>query len=227
MNSIKLLLEAVALGVTTLLPLVNPLSTVALMLGLVGNMSQAEIRRQAARASMYVFCIMVIAFYGGHAIMNVFGISLPGLRIGGGLIVSYIGFRMLFPTHAHSDTPEASAKRIELQSDSTRDIAFVPLAMPTTAGPGTIAMLISLASSVRASPFPTWIIVVAPTLVCLLVSIILWLCLRSAEPIMRFFGKSGIEAMSRLMGFLLVCIGVQFVINGVLEIARQFNVPAS
>jgi len=72
------------------------------MLGLVGNMSKAEIQRQAALAALYVFWIMVIAFYGGQAIMNVFGISLPGLRIGGGLIVSYIGFRMLFPPPAHS-----------------------------------------------------------------------------------------------------------------------------
>lgn len=223
MNSIKLLLEAIALGVTTLLPLVNPLSTVALMLGLVGDMPPAEIRRQAARASMYVFAIMVIAFYGGQALMNMFGISLPGLRIGGGLIVTYIGFRMLFPTQSLVETPETSAKRIELHTQASQDIAFVPLAMPTTAGPGTIAMLISLASSVRASPFPSWIILVAPTLVCLLISIILWLCLRSADRIMRFFGKSGIEAIARLMGFLLACMGVQFVINGVLEIARELN----
>lgn len=223
MNSMKLLLEAIALGVTTLLPLVNPLSTVALMLGLAGDMSQAEIRRQAARASMYVFAIMVIAFYGGQAIMSVFGISLPGLRIGGGLIVAYIGFRMLFPTQSHVEIPDAGGRIIEPKTHASPDIAFVPLAMPTTAGPGTIAMLISLASSVRVSAFPNWIIWVAPTLVCLLISIILWLCLRSAHRIMRFFGKSGIDAIGRMMGFLLACMGVQFVINGVLEITRQFT----
>jgi multiple antibiotic resistance protein len=221
MESVKLLLEAVMLGVTVLLPLTNPLSTVALMLGLVGNMSQTEVRRQAARASIYVFAIMVIAFYGGQAIMNVFGISLPGLRIGGGLIVTYIGFRMLFPSQPYHETPEADAKRAELHSQTSQDIAFVPLAMPTTAGPGTIAMLISVASSVHKSPFPSWVIAIAPTLVCLVISVIVWLCLRSADRIMRFFGKSGIEAISRLMGFLLVCMGVQFVINGVLEISHQ------
>lgn len=221
MNSIKLLLEAIALGVTVLLPLANPLSTVALMVGLVGNMSQTEIRRQAKLASIYVFAIMLGAFYAGHAIMNIFGISLPGLRIGGGLIVAYIGFRMLFPPPAHFETPEASAKRVELHNQASQDIAFVPLAMPTTAGPGTIAMLISVASSIHNSPFPTWVVVVAPPLVCLVISVILWLCLRSADRIMRFFGKSGIEAIARLMGFLLVCMGVQFVINGVLEIAHS------
>lgn len=221
MNEIKPLFEAILLGVTVLLPLTNPLSTVALMLGLVGNMSQAEIRRQAARASMYVFAIMVVAFYGGQAVMNVFGISLPGLRIGGGLIVTYIGFRMLFPPPTSFEAPETSAKRVEMHNQASQDIAFVPLAMPTTAGPGTIAMLISVASSVQHSPFPDWVIMVAPTLVCLVISVILWLCLRSADGLMRFFGKSGIEAIARLMGFLLVCMGVQFVINGVLEIAHR------
>ena len=220
MDSIKLLFEAVALGVTVLLPLVNPLSTVALMLGLAGNMSQVEIQRQALRASIYVFLIMLIAFYGGRAIMNVFGISLPGLRIGGGLIVTYIGFRMLFPSQSYHETPEASAKRVELNNQTSQDIAFVPLAMPTTAGPGTIAMLISVASSIHASPFPKWVVTIAPTLVFLTLSLILWICLRSADRIMGFFGRSGIDAIARLMGFLLVCMGVQFVINGVLEIAR-------
>ncbi len=178
MHEIKLLFEAILLGVTVLLPLTNPLSTVALMLGLVGNMSQAEIRRQAANASMYVFGIMVVAFYGGQAIMNVFGISLPGLRIGGGLIVTYIGFRMLFPPAAHFETPEASAKRVELHNQTSQDIAFVPLAMPTTAGPGTIAMLISVASSVRSQSFSTVGSHGCPDRLSVWLSVlILWLCL--------------------------------------------------
>jgi len=94
----------------------------------------------------------------------------------------------------------------------------VPLAMPTTAGPGTIAMLISVASSVHASPFPRWVVMVAPTLVCLLISLILWLCLRSADRIMQFFRQERHRSHRALMGFLLVCMGVQFVINGVLEL---------
>lgn len=95
--------------------------------------------------------------------------------------------------------------------------------MPSTAGPGTIAMIISSASTVRAgSDFPSWVITVAPPLIFLAVGVILWASLRSSGAIMRLVGKSGIEAISRLMGFLLVCMGVQFIINGVLEIIKTY-----
>ncbi len=78
--------------------------------------------------------------------MDTFGLSIPGLRIAGGLIVSFIGFRMLFPQSLESP-PEAASKASEIQRRSPAravNIAFVPLAMPSTAGPGTIAMIISL-----------------------------------------------------------------------------------
>lgn len=153
--------------------------------------------------------------------MDTFGISIPGLRIAGGLIVSFIGFRMLFPQPQMESSSQAAGNDDELQRSSPEDalnIAFVPLAMPSTAGPGTIAMIISSASQIKSGVnISPWVITVAPVLTTLLVSLILWLCLRSSGSLMHLLGKSGIEAISRLMGFLLVCMGVQFTINGILE----------
>ncbi|KUT91365.1 hypothetical protein AWF11_19975 [Escherichia coli] len=98
------------------------------------------------------------------------------------------------------------------------------LAMPSTAGPGTIAMIISSASTVRqSSTFADWVLMVAPPLIFFLVAVILWGSLRSSGAIMRLVGKGGIEAISRLMGFLLVCMGVQFIINGILEIIKTYH----
>lgn len=155
--------------------------------------------------------------------MNTFGISIPGLRIAGGLIVAFIGFRMLFPAHKAHESPEAKSKSEELESEPSANIAFVPLAMPSTAGPGTIAMIISSASTVRdGSTFPHWVITVAPP-------IILRLSPLSSGDHCAVPGRlcagwaRGIEAISRLMGFLLVCMGVQFIINGVLEIVKTYH----
>nr|AMJ34294.1 MarC family integral membrane protein [uncultured bacterium] len=91
------LFKAIGLGLVVLLPLANPLTTVALFLGLAGNMNSAERNRQSLMASVYVFAIMMVAYYAGQLVMDTFGISIPGLRIAGGLIVAFIGFRMLFP----------------------------------------------------------------------------------------------------------------------------------
>ncbi|NEY27882.1 MarC family NAAT transporter [Escherichia coli] len=218
------LFKAIGLGLVVLLPLANPLTTVALFLGLAGNMNREERNRQSLMASVYVFAIMVVAFYAGQLVMNTFGISIPGLRIAGGLIVAFIGFRMLFPQQKMEDRPEVESKTKELEKHPTSNIAFVPLAMPSTAGPGTIAMIISSASTIKhGADFPEWVLMVAPVLVFLSVSVILWGCLRSSGAIMKLVGKGGIDAISRLMGFLLVCMGVQFIINGILEIVTTFH----
>lgn len=219
------LIKAIGLGLVVILPLANPLTTVALFLGLAGEMNFQERNLQARQASIYVFAIMMVAWYAGSAVLNTFGISIPGLRMAGGLIVAFIGFRMLFPAKPAGHSVEAKHKLDE--QEATREpvnIAFVPLAMPSTAGPGTIAMIISSASTVKSGvDFPAWVISVAPVLTFLLVSLILWISLRSSGAIMKLVGKSGIEAISRLMGFLLVCMGVQFIINGVLEVVRTFH----
>jgi multiple antibiotic resistance protein len=222
------LLKAVAIGLVTLLPLANPLTTVALLMGLSRGMDEAERNRQAFKAACYTFAIMMVAYYVGQLVMNVFGISITGLRIAGGLIVTFIGFSMLFPQQRLDETPEVERRGEELRQHRTDDIAFIPLAMPTTAGPGTIALIISTAATVREeASYAGWVLLVAPPLIFFLASAILLLCLRSAGGIMNLLGNSGVEAFSRLMGFLLVCIGVQFVINGIYEVAGQVSAQLS
>ncbi|WON78786.1 MarC family NAAT transporter [Serratia sp. UGAL515B_01] len=224
MSTILQLFQAIGLGLVLLLPLANPLTTVALLLGLSGNMTSEERNKQSLMASVYVFAIMTVAFYAGQLVMKTFGISIPGLRIAGGLIVAFIGFRMLFPQQSTDELPEVESKSRELRKKTSANIAFVPLAMPSTAGPGTIAMIISSASSIKENMlgFTHWVLLVAPVATFFAISIILWVCLRSSTGIMKLVGRSGIEAISRLMGFLLVCMGVQFIINGVFELITTY-----
>lgn len=213
------LFQAIGLGLVVLLPLANPLTTIALFLGLAGNMNKQQRDRIALMTSINVFVIMMVAYYAGQVVMNTFGISIPGLRVAGGLIVAFIGFRMLFP----APKPVHINKSDEPNEELDTNIAFVPLAMPSTAGPGTIAMIISSASTVRQSDeFPAWVLDAAPPIIFVIIGLILWISLRSSGSIMRIVGKGGIDAISRLMGFLLVCMGVQFIINGILEIIKTY-----
>lgn len=212
------LFKLIGLGLIIILPLANPITTVALLLGLSQGMTTKQINHEALMASIYVFIIMMVAFFGGQLVMNTFGISIPGLRIAGGLIVAFIGFKMLFPVKELGHDI-AKTTTDDLQNQNKESIAFIPLAMPSTAGPGTIALIISTASTIRDNTeYPALLLKIAPIFTFLIISIILWLCLRSANTIMKLLGKGGVEALSRLMGFLLICMGVQFIINGVLEI---------
>lgn len=221
------LIQTIGLGLVMLLPLANPLTAMVLFIGLSRRMTAQQRRSQITQTTLYVFLIMTVAYYGGQFILHSFGISIPGLRIAGGLIVGLVGLNMLFSPEDSNSDAEAAEKAEELLHETRAgnvNIAFVPLAMPGTAGPGTIAMLVSAAAEVESrTDITLWVALIAPTLIFLLVSLLLWLCLRSSGVIMRYLGTSGIAAISRLMGFLLVCIGTQFIINGVLDITASFQ----
>ncbi|MFA5493512.1 MAG: MarC family NAAT transporter [Porticoccaceae bacterium] len=225
MDQIVELFKAVGLGLTLMLPLANPLTSVTLLLSLGGNLPLKERNRQITQAAIYVVAIMLVTYFAGYWMMQSFGVSIPGLRIAGGLIVAFIGFTMLFPTHSVSDIPEAEANAEAVNRRKHVNIAFVPLALPGTAGPGTIAFIISAAASTQPGtvPFTNLTLMFAPVMVFTLLGVIFWVCLRSAGRIVRFIGEGGVEAIARVMGFLLVCMGVQFVINGVLEIVAQYG----
>ena len=212
--------KLISLGLALMLPLANPLTSMTLLLSLGQQIPYKERERQVTEAAFYVVGIMLVTYYAGAWIMHTFGISIPGLRIAGGLIVVSIGFSMLFPK-AESRTLEAEVAADAQHQRQTPNIAFVPLALPGTAGPGTIAMIISGAASMDTAITPDyapWVIAVTPVIVFALLGVFFWICLRSAGRIVAVIGHSGVEAISRVMGFLLVCMGVQFVINGVLEI---------
>ncbi|QVQ29708.1 MarC family NAAT transporter [Achromobacter deleyi] len=215
--------KLISLGMALMLPLANPLTSMTLLLSLGQQIPYKERQRQVAQAAFYVVGIMVVTYYAGALLMHTFGISIPGLRIAGGLIVVSIGFSMLFP----SDQPrglEAEAAA-DAQERQVPNIAFVPLALPGTAGPGTIAMIISGAASMDTAIKPDyapWVVAVTPVIVFSLLGLVFWVCLHWAGRIVAVIGKSGVEAISRVMGFLLVCMGVQFVINGVLEIISKY-----
>ncbi|WP_325948298.1 MarC family NAAT transporter [Pseudomonas putida] len=210
----KDLINAIALGLLALLPLTNPPTTVALFLALSKGLSQKEKNKQAFLTSLYVFLIMALTYYIGEFVMDAFNISIPGLRMAGGGILIIMGLKMLFPPPVQ---PASASSNPQEQAN----FAFIPLAMPSTAGPGTIAMIISSAATIKHSTlFPAWVLMAAPPLIFLFTAIILWLCLRGSGLVMKITGESGIDAISRLMGFLLVCMGAQFAINGSVEIIQ-------
>ncbi|MDU1062365.1 MAG: MarC family NAAT transporter, partial [Leclercia adecarboxylata] len=117
------LIKAIGLGLVVLLPLANPLTTVALFLGLAGDMNREQRNHQSLMASVYVFAIMMVAYYAGQLVMNTFGISIPGLRIAGGLIVAFIGFRMLFPAPKSPDDSDVQDALEDKQNKAAPNIA--------------------------------------------------------------------------------------------------------
>ncbi len=211
--------EGFALTMSTigaLLPIVNPIATVGLVVSITQGMSESERTEQVRRACIYMFFILATFLVAGGLIMTFLGISIPGLRIAGGMIVSYLGFRMLFPE------PMPLSRQEQVEALHKPDVSFTPLAMPSLSGPGSIAVVLGVSSTIqeRGSLLFSYAFVAIGIAVTALIS---YLVLRASTRLDRVLGATGISAMSRIMGFLLVCIGVQFVITGVTEIARSFG----
>jgi multiple antibiotic resistance protein len=198
--------------IAALLPVINPLAAAPTFLAITEGDSRERQIEQLLRACIYMVAILCGALIFGTFIMNAFGISIPGLRIAGGLLVAGIGWGMLLGgghavQHSELATPAARAKP---------DISFSPLAMPMLSGPGSIAVTIGFASLGQG-----WLDYVAIILGILAVAIISYVVLQLSTRIVAVVGQNGMNALTKMMGFLLVCVGIQFVVNGIVGVATE------
>ena len=206
----------VAGAVLAILPIVNPLGAVPLVMTVAAPLPAAERLRQIRRACVYTFVMMAGFLLAGGLIMSFFGISVPGMRIAGGMIVASLGFQMLFPS------APLPSRELERETGHKADIAFTPLAMPGLAGAGTFAVIMSLSSQASARlGFERVLDFTAVLLAIVIVALLCFATLRAAERLQRVLGPTGMIALTRLTGFLMVCIGVQFIIDGLTAILRD------
>jgi multiple antibiotic resistance protein len=187
--------------------MMNPPTTAVLFLGLARGKPASWFKTEIRRTALFVFCTLTVAWFAGAGILSVFGISIAGLQLAGALVVSFIGFRMLFPPPAAATAGSAD--------DGDDSIAFVPLTIPSLCGPGTLALVLSAATEVeqRVDWPERWWVHGGMMAAIGTVTLISWGVLSMAEPMYRALGRAGINALTRIMGFLLICIGMQFLIS--------------
>jgi multiple antibiotic resistance protein len=152
--------------------------------------------------------ILISFLIGGRFIMTFFGISIPGIRITGGILLTGIGMNML-AAHRPDIGADAAEREAARQKD---DVSFSPLAMPMLSGPGSIAVTLGFTS--LATGWADYVAVIGGIVA---MAILTYAVLRLAGPGKKWIGPVGVNAMTRIMGFLTMCIGVQFVVNGVLD----------
>jgi len=195
-----------------LFSVINPLGTVPIFLGLTHGDPREAKNRTAFWASANVFIILVVSFFIGQIILNFFGISIDVLRIAGGIVICSSGFGLLSGTFSKK---RGVNKKVTNDAQQRNDIALTPLAIPMMAGPGSMSLLIAMYQD-----YPEiadkFLIVAAIAAVAVSV----FLILRSANYISRLLGASGIVAISRIIGFLVLAIGIQYIVNSILIIFK-------
>lgn len=186
-----------------LLPIVNPIGAMASFAGLTSQLDPAFVRHQAMKTAINVFVILASFTILGSVILEVFDISLPSIQIAGGFVVSHSAMGMLNPQRRLTGPEQEHAR-------TKPDISFTPMALPLIAGPGAIGEVIALAA--RYPDIPSRAAVLVATLA---ISVMIFALLRWGTPIIDKLGPTGIGALTRVMGFIILCIGVGLMIHGI------------
>ncbi len=212
------LVKYTLLIVGALFPIVNPIGNTPIFLSLTRGMTS---RGRAVLARMIavngLILILASIFIGTH-ILAFFGISLPVVQVGGGLVVISTGWALLRRPN-DGEANETGAPRECSEADYARQ-AFYPLTLPLTVGPGSISVAITVGADRPEGAAWRWPLIGGMLLGSALISASIYLSYRFAERIARTLGDSAMNVMIRLTSFILVCIGVQILWNGLSALLR-------
>lgn len=207
------------LTLSALFPIVDPLAGSPIFLAMTQEYSTETRKALAWRVAVNSFLLMVGSYFVGAHVLNFFGVSLPVVQVGGGLIVVSMGWGMLLEK---DESYESSRKSVQC-SDALHS-AFYPLTLPLTVGPGSISVAITLgANSTRRYGFHIAVILAA-LISMAVVAVSVLLCYGLADRLARVIGKTGMIVIVRLSAFLLVCIGVQIMWNGISALLSTLHV---
>ncbi len=192
-----------------LFSIVDPLLAVPVFASLTEQHSKIQRVQTAKRASLYVLGILLVFFIAGGLILKFFGISLEGLRIAGGLMIIGSAAEML-------QKKDRLLPIEQQESEEKEDIAFSPLAMPLLSGPGAIAVIIGMTTDAK-SVLQYGIILVT---ICL-VALTCYIMMRLSHEITHRMGTTMMKSFARIMGFILLCVGVQYIVNGIMPLLKS------
>jgi multiple antibiotic resistance protein len=224
-----LIWNAFLIAFTALLPLVNPIGSALLFLGVVGPAKPEVYRSLARRVALNNIIFLTIIELLGAAILRFFGISLPIVQFSGGIVIAAIGWSMLNA----QDNPEHSEAQQEdatLEADTnTRALdqkAFYPLTFPITSGPGTLVVMLTLTAHISDRAVARNVLGHVGILIAIvLLSALVYLCYANAPRITKAVAPSTVHGILRVVAFILLCIGVQIAWNGLASLLTSVVHP--
>lgn len=199
----------------SLISVVNPLGAVPVFLSLTPDYTKAERNHSAMMTSIYFTIILLAFFWGGTYILSFFGVSIYALRIAGGIVIMMSGFGLLQGKFTKNRVT-AKVREEALEKD---DISFTPMAMPMLSGPGSISLLIG-----HFTEYPETNQRLTIAAVIALVGFIIYMILRLSPLVFKVLGVGGLKAISRIMGFIVIAISIEYIISGVVSLVASLAI---
>ncbi|RPH97717.1 MAG: NAAT family transporter [Lysobacterales bacterium] len=201
----------------TLLPIINPLSTAPVFAATVGS-NRDMAKRLARQVAINAWFVMVVSMLIGTYVLALFGISLPVVRIGGGLLVVATAWQMLHHVEDEDMHALTAEEAVALPDAEIVQRSFFPITFPLTTGPGTIAASIALGAKIPHEPVKYVLGVLVAVCGAAIVSLALYLIFRHSIAVLAWLGRIGTLVMIRLMAFILLCIGIEIMWTGWAEL---------
>ena len=208
-------METFLLVLAAVFPIVNPPGSALVFLSLTQRASTETRRLLARRVALNSFFVMAVSLLLGAFVLSIYGISIPIIRVAGGMIVAVAGWKLL-----NEGSQKELDGALEVKEADLGGLAFYPLTLPITTGPGTIAVLISLGfgRSQEGSTADELTKVAMILLACVTISAAIYVCFSYADRVEKLLGRTGTDIAVRLSAFILFCIGVQILWAGLSEL---------
>jgi multiple antibiotic resistance protein len=195
-----------------LFSVLNPIGTVPIFVGLTHSDTKKERSRISLWTAINVCIILLVSFFIGQYVLSFFGISIEALRIAGGIIIVSSGFSLLSGKFTKK---RGINKKAENEAQKRNDIALTPLAIPMLAGPGSISLLIAFYQEHHTTNE-----IIISCLAIFAIAIVIFIILTSAHYLSKILGASGIVAISRIVGFIVIAIGIQYIVSALIAIIK-------
>jgi multiple antibiotic resistance protein len=216
---------AFLLGFPSLFSIINPIGGALIFDGFTKDFGPEDRAKIAARVGFYSLLIMFGALWGGTYVLHFFGVSIVALRIAGGTVVASSGWRLLASgDHPPDQKSHAPHEGPESGDGDPMQLAFFPLTLPFTTGPGTIAVAIAIGAEQPSGGLGLTAFVLGMSLAAVANSAIIWIAYRFADPLTRLMGATARQVIVRLTAFLLMCIGVQILVTAAGDLIAQWRV---
>lgn len=205
-----------ALGFSALMPLINPLGSALVFLGLVGIHQPETYKTLARKIALNMVLFLSVIELIGSDLLSFFGISMPIVQLAGGVVVAALGWGVL-NQKTDSDTPKSEAQATEesMEGKSLESQTFYPLMFPVTAGPGSLVVMLTLSAHTMEGKLTETILARVGLFAAVAVlSLLVYLCYGYAPQIARSISPSTVHGILRVVAFILLCIGVQIAWNG-------------
>ena len=222
MTMISGILTSFLLAFPALFSIVNPLGGAIIFNEVTASQTHPQRVALARRVALYSTGVMLVALWGGTYILSFFGISMNALRIAGGLVVAVRSYEMLSAPDNTAERKQREAAPVSAAvTEDLAGYAFFPLTLPFTTGPGTIAVAVSLGTArpnvlARMGAFYG-----GATLACLAMAVLIWASYTMADRIAAVLGPSGRQVVARIAAFLLLGIGVEILLSGIVPVLHE------